>query len=143
MLIENNKARLVRILTDGDQQEKLVYRIGDLAREFGVTLRTLRFYEDRGLIKPQRQGSSRLYSACDRARLKVILLAKQVGFPLLEIHSIMEYYDQGDGGNSAQDALVEKFKGQLEVLEKQKLEVAAAIERLSKAIASLSALQDD
>lgn len=143
MLIENNKARLVRILTDADQQDKLVYRIGDLAREFGVTLRTLRFYEDRGLIKPQRQGSSRLYTACDRARLQVILLAKQVGFPLLEIHSIMEYYDQVDGGKSVQDALVEKFKGQLEVLEKQKLEVAAAIERLSQAIAKLSALQDD
>ena len=60
------------------------YTIGDLAREFGVSLRTLRFYEDRGLLKPQRAGASRLYDGAQRARLELILKGKQLGFTLAE-----------------------------------------------------------
>ena len=61
-----------------------LYTIGDLAREFGVTLRTLRFYEDRGLLSPRRDGTARIYDPRDRERLSVILKGKQLGFTLTE-----------------------------------------------------------
>jgi DNA-binding transcriptional MerR regulator len=64
--------------------------IGEMAREFGVTLRTLRFYEIRGLIKPLRQGNQRLYGPQERARLQLILSAKDLGFTLTEITSMLE-----------------------------------------------------
>ena len=73
------------------------FTIGDLAREFGVTLRTLRFYEDKDLIRPRRQGLNRLYGRRDRARLKLILLGKKVGFSLAEIKEMLELYDLRDG----------------------------------------------
>ena len=60
-------------------------RIGEMAKTFGVTLRTLRFYEDKGLISPKRDGSTRLYSRRDRARLKLILLGRKVGFSLRDV----------------------------------------------------------
>ena len=65
------------------------YTIGDLAREFGVTLRTLRFYEDRGLLSPRREGTARIYDARDRSRLSVILKGKQLGFTLTEIRAMV------------------------------------------------------
>jgi DNA-binding transcriptional MerR regulator len=64
--------------------------IGEMAREYGVTLRTLRFYEIRGLIKPIRQGNQRLYGPQERARLQVILSAKELGFTLTEIIKLLE-----------------------------------------------------
>ena len=79
----------------------LLFRIGDLAREFGVTLRTLRFYEDKGLLKPQRNGVTRLYSKRDRARLKLILLGKRLGFSLTEVKRMIELYDP-QGKNQTQ-----------------------------------------
>ena len=62
-----------------------IYSIAELAREFAVTARTIRFYEDEGLIKPRRQGLQRLYSVGDRARLGWILRGKRLGFTLTEI----------------------------------------------------------
>ena len=61
--------------SDRDQ----VFSIGDLAREYGVSLRTLRFYEDRGLLSPRREGTSRFYDGADRARLALILKGKKLG----------------------------------------------------------------
>src|SRR3712207_115337 len=71
------------------------YTIGDLAREFGVTLRTLRFYEDRGLLSP-RDGTARIYDARDRERLSVILKGKQLGFTLTEIRAMVEEERAGE-----------------------------------------------
>ena len=65
-------------------------RIGDMAREFGITLRALRFYEDKGLLDPKRQGSTRLYTARDVSRLKLIMLGRKIGFSLREVKQIME-----------------------------------------------------
>jgi DNA-binding transcriptional MerR regulator len=78
-------------------QEKDIYSIGDLSREFGVTLRTLRFYEDKGLISPQRRGTTRLYNRRDRARLQLILRGKKVGFSLEDIKEMLDLYDLRDG----------------------------------------------
>jgi DNA-binding transcriptional MerR regulator len=72
------------------------YTIGDLAREFGVTLRTLRFYEDRGLLSPRREGLARIYDAQDRSRLAVILKGKRLGFTLTEIRAMVAEERQAD-----------------------------------------------
>ena len=66
------------------------YRIGDLAREFDVTLRTLRFYEDKGLVTPERRGTTRIYSGADRERLRLALFCKRIGLPLKEIRTVLE-----------------------------------------------------
>ena len=138
MQYEEHVALLDQLVPDPDDQRRDVYRIGDLAREFDVTLRTLRFYEDRGLIQPNREGSTRLYSARDRQRLKLILLAKQVGFPLTEIQELMHIYDTGGNGHNPIESVLSKFTAQLDVLKLQKTEVEAAIAKLTETIETLS-----
>src|SRR5207302_3950131 len=73
-----------------DQQR--IYSIAELAREFVITARTIRFYEDEGLIKPRRQGLTRLYSTHDRTRLGWILRGKRLGFSLAEIKELLDLY---------------------------------------------------
>src|SRR2546427_3411406 len=70
-----------------------IYSIGDLAREFDVTHRTMRFYEDEGLLSPGRVGSRRVYSKRDQVRLKLILRGKRLGFSLAEVRGMLELYD--------------------------------------------------
>ncbi len=76
-------------------------RIGEMAKKYGVTLRTLRFYEDKGLINPKREGSTRLYSRRDNARLKLILLGRKVGFSLRDVKQIMDLYDPKGANTSS------------------------------------------
>ena len=73
------------------------WSITDLAREFGVTLRTLRHYEDVGLIGPERRGTTRVFRARDRIRLQLILRGKRLGFSLPEIRTIVNMYDEQPG----------------------------------------------
>ncbi|SEQ63802.1 DNA-binding transcriptional regulator, MerR family [Faunimonas pinastri] len=108
------------------------YTIGDLSREFGVTLRTLRFYEDKQLLNPRRQGNIRIYSRRDRSRLKLVLMGKRVGFSLDEIKNMLELYDLKDGQTPQLQLALERFSGQIAVLEQQKLEVEQAIEELTR-----------
>ena len=124
---------LVESFANNTAEKKEIYRIGDLAREFDVSLRTLRFYEDRGLISPKRSGSTRLYSNEDRKRLKIIILAKNVGFSLIEIEALLKVYDDDD---NEQDVtyLVGKFKEQFSRLSSQKEELERSMSELSKAI---------
>ncbi|RQO72970.1 MerR family transcriptional regulator [Aquitalea sp. FJL05] len=69
------------------------FTISELAREFDVTTRTIRFYEDQGLLEPQRAGQRRIYSRRDRVRLMLILRGKRIGLSLLEIRELFELYD--------------------------------------------------
>lgn len=69
------------------------YTISELARDFGVTTRTIRFYEDQGLLSPQRDGTNRIFSQRDRVRLKLALRGKRLGFSLAEIRELFELYD--------------------------------------------------
>lgn len=79
------------------QQRPDHWSIAELAREFGVTHRTIRFYEDRGLITPQRHGTQRVFLARDRVRLALVLRGKRLGFALDEIKRIVDMYDQTPG----------------------------------------------
>jgi DNA-binding transcriptional MerR regulator len=111
---------------------KTIFTIGDLAREFGVTLRTLRFYEDKDLLHPRREGLNRLYSRRDRARLKLILLGKKVGFPLTEIREMLDLYDLRDGQVTQLRVALEKFNGQIDVLRRQRQDIDQAIQELTR-----------
>ncbi|MBS0295421.1 MAG: MerR family DNA-binding transcriptional regulator [Proteobacteria bacterium] len=108
------------------------YSIRQLCREFGVTARALRFYEDKGLLSPDRRGQTRVFSHSDWARLKLIVQGKQVGFSLVEIRELLDLYDHKD--NNAQQLAVSlgKFRAQIETLERQREAVDLAIENLQK-----------
>jgi len=69
------------------------YSIGDLSKEFDITTRSIRFYEDQGLLKPERKGQTRIYNQGDRVRLKLILRGKRLGFSLAETGRLFELYD--------------------------------------------------
>lgn len=140
MEFQQYSSPLDRLVPDPEEGRKDVYRIGDLAKEFGVTLRTLRFYEDRGLVRPEREGSTRLYSRAERARLKVILLAKQVGFSLVDIHGLMEIYDKGSTLHDPLGAALQKFVDQLRLMEQQREDILAAIDKLKDTISQLRGL---
>ena len=120
-----------------DENSEDLTRIGDMARLFGVTLRALRFYEDKGLIQPIRQGTTRLYTRRDKARLKLILLGRKVGFSLREVKHILDLHDP-DGANAKQYRVaLEKSERQLGKLERQRVALDEAIGDLQGLIADL------
>ena len=106
------------------------YTIGDLAREFGVTLRTLRFYEDRGLLSPRRDGTARIYDARDRDRLSVILKGKQLGFTLTEIRAMLAEDRVSDGPSAKLQLSIDQIEDQISHLEQQKAEIEEALAEL-------------
>jgi DNA-binding transcriptional MerR regulator len=116
------------------------FTIGDLAKEFGVTLRTLRFYEDKHLLKPRREGQSRLYSRRDRARLKLVLLGKRVGFSLDEIKEMLALYELRDGDTLQLRTALRRFSEQIEMLERQKAAVEQAIEELRRTMSIVTGM---
>jgi len=122
---------------------KTTFTIGDLAREFGVTLRTLRFYEDKGLLAPKRQGQNRLYSRRDRARLKLVVLGKKVGFSLVEIKEMLDLYDLKDGQVTQLRVALDRFGRQIEILRRQKRDIEQAIDELSRTIEVVSGMLRD
>lgn len=111
------------------------YTISQLAREFEVTPRALRFYEDKGLLMPRRDGLNRVYSHRDRAKLQLILRGKRVGLSLIEIKEILDLY-KVDQRAQAQTAL-KKYKARIVALEAQREDVDAAIEILADSIGKL------
>jgi DNA-binding transcriptional MerR regulator len=116
-----------------------VYTIGDLAREFGVTLRTLRFYEDRGLLSPRRDGTARIYDARDRDRLSVILKGKQLGFTLTEIRAMVAEERSGNGPAMNLKLSLEQVEDQIRHLEQQKSEIEEALAELKARRAGMAA----
>ena len=113
-----------------------VYKIGDLAREFNVTLRTLRFYEDRGLITPGRSGTTRLYSNDDRERLRIALFCKRIGLSLDEIREVLDL-QESDGIEDAPEKMRRIYSSQLLALEKQQTETTQTIADLQSRIAEM------
>ena len=114
------------------------YTIGDLAREFGVTLRTLRFYEDRGLLSPRRDGTARIHDARDRDRLSVILKGKQLGFTLTEIRAMVAEERSGNGPALNLKLSLDQIEDQIRHLEQQKIEIEQALAELHARRSSLA-----
>lgn len=109
------------------------FRIRDLAREFNVTARTLRFYEESALLAPRREKQERIYSRRDRARLKLVLMGKSVGFSLDEIRAMLDLYDLGDGQATQLSVAAKRFHDQIEKLKTQRRDIDRAIAELERA----------
>ncbi len=114
-----------------------LFSIRELTREFGVTARTLRFYEEKGLLAPERAGQDRLYSRRDRARLQYVLMGKSVGFSLEEIRDMLDLYDLGDGQVTQLRVAQEKFHDRIERLKRQRGEIDRVIAELERARATV------
>ena len=117
--------------SDTPAVSKAAFTIGELSREFGVTLRALRFYENKGLISPQRGGLNRLYSPGDRTRLALILKGKKLGFTLTEISEMVE----AEAGRATQHGLkltAEKCVEQIAHFERQIVEAGEALQELRR-----------
>ncbi len=114
-------------LTEGqDDKRGDEATIGEVAREFSVSLRTLRFYEDRGLLRPRRHGASRFYAPSDRTRLRIILKGKQLGFTLTEIRALIE--GTRDSEADIEEQLnAQQIAEQIGHLERQRNEIETAI----------------
>lgn len=121
--------------SEGAQPGDENYRIGDLAREFGVSLRTLRFYEDRGLLQPERQGTTRIYSRRDRMRLRLVLLAKLLGFSLTEAKQIIDVYHSPDGPRKQLEVALQRMTEQRLVLLDQRREIDESLQAMDVALA--------
>jgi len=103
------------------------HSISDLSQEFDITTRTLRFYEEKGLISPQRQGQNRIYSAADRARLKLILRGKRLGLTLEESSGIIAMYDPQTNNKKQLQTLIHKIREKRHQLEQQQKDLELMI----------------
>ena len=110
------------------------YTIRELTKEFGVTARTLRHYEDEGLIAPSRRGQARIYAQRDHARVTLILRGRRVGFSLAEIREILDLYDRGDGGTKQNVHARAKFAERIDALERQKKDIEESLVELHRAV---------
>jgi DNA-binding transcriptional MerR regulator len=126
----------------GEAQDGFV-RIGDMAKQFGVSLRTLRFYEDKGLIAPKREGSTRLYSRREQARMQLILLGRNVGFSLREVKQLMDLYDPQGSNTKQLRVALDKSEKQLDRLEKQRGSIDDAIGELQNLISVVRGTLED
>jgi DNA-binding transcriptional MerR regulator len=113
------------------------FTIRQLCLEFKCTPRALRFYEDKGLLSPARQGLNRVYSYKDRARLQLILRGKRVNLSLAEIREILDLYGKNDGGVAQNATALRKFRERIVVLERQREDLDHAIAELQTACANL------
>ena len=101
------------------------YSISELAKEFSVTTRTIRFYEDKGMLKPKRIGQKRIYSPADRTRLKLILRGKRIGLSLDESFNIIELYHQNPDSSKQFKKLLQAIEKQKEILNSKKTALLA------------------
>jgi DNA-binding transcriptional MerR regulator len=113
-----------------------------MCESFAVTARALRFYEDEGLISPERRGSARLYSDRDRARLTWILRGKRVGFSLSEIKEMLDLYHLGDQQQTQRRVTVERCVERIAALRRQKEDIDATIVELEGFVATLGELAE-
>lgn len=107
-----------------------LYAIGELAQELNLTPRTIRFYEDEGLVTPMRQGSNRRYSYRDRARLQLICRGKRLGFSIAEIKEFLSLYDGGNDFGAQSSFVAEKVRARIAVLEQQLCDVEQTLAEL-------------
>ena len=108
------------------------FSIGDLSREFEVTTRTIRHYEDLGLLAPERDGQNRIYTPRDRVHLKLILRGRRLGFSLKEIGEMLELYDAPNGEASQLKRFVAKMRERRKALLEQREDIDRVLEELDE-----------
>ena len=120
------------------------FSISELAREFDITTRSIRFYEDQGLLNPAREGQTRIYSKQDRVRLKLTLRGKRLGFSLAEIRELFDLYDADKSSRTQLQTMLGLVEEKRETLQQQVedirmvlLELNAAEQRCQQALSQL------
>jgi DNA-binding transcriptional MerR regulator len=121
--------------TDDASADAELFTIGQLTQQFGVTLRTLRFYEHLGLLSPQRRGTARLYTRSDHRRIVLILEGKKLGFTLREIQQLLAA--QADGDRPSLKLSRQQCVEQIKLLERQKSAIETALTDLRQAYSDL------
>lgn len=114
-----------------------LYSINELAEYFDISARAIRFYEDKGLLTPQRVGSRRVYSKRDRARLQLILRGKRLGFSLVEIREYLDLYDQDPSQEAQKRLLIDKVNERRLQLEQQLIDIQDTLADLDSIEAQL------
>ncbi|PWC52359.1 MULTISPECIES: MerR family transcriptional regulator [unclassified Azospirillum] len=107
-----------------------LYTVNQLAEELGITPRTLRFYEAKGLLSPRRVGNNRVYSKRDRARLKLILRGKRLGFSLEEIKEYLDLYNVDPSQQEQMRVLLARIRERLDALAQQRQDLEATVSEL-------------
>ncbi|HUV21772.1 MAG TPA: MerR family DNA-binding transcriptional regulator [Gammaproteobacteria bacterium] len=111
---------------------KRSWGIGELAREFGITSRTLRVYEEEGLLDPQRDGTRRIYNERNRVRLRLILRGKRLGWSLSEIRESFDLYDSSLGEQAQLELMLSKLEQRRETLIAQRKDIDSALQDLQR-----------
>ena len=119
------------------------WTIGELADEFAVTHRTIRHYEELGLITPERRGTVRVFHRRDRTRLELVLRGKRIGFPLEEIRTIIDMYDQQPGQHGQLRYLVEQIDARVTELQERRTDIERMLTELTRVRAQCVAALPD
>ena len=122
-----------------DVMEGRLYTIRQLTKELGVSARTLRYYEDEGMIRAARRGYARIYNEHDRARLIVILRGRRLGFSVAEMREVAQMYDYKDGSSAEMLVARAKFEARIQQLEQQKLDLEQALRQLRGCVSQINA----
>lgn len=107
------------------------FTISDLAKEFGVTTRTIRYYEDQGLLSPKREGMNRVFSHRDRVRLKLALRGKRLGFSLSEIRELFDLYDLAKDERRQLEAFLMRLEKRRALLEQQREDIEVMLSEIT------------
>jgi len=109
-----------------------VFSIAELAREFEVTTRTIRFYEDKGLLSPEREGQRRIYHPRDQMRLRLIMRGKRLGFSLDEIREMIDLYDADTSEVAQLKLFLDKINERQTALRRQQADIAEILTELDQ-----------
>ena len=107
-----------------------LFTIGELAQEFSLSPRAIRFYEDQGLLSPERAGTQRIYAKRDRARLKLILRGKRLGFSLADIREFLDLYDADRSKRRQMAMTLQRTRARIAALEQQLADITLTLDEL-------------
>ncbi|MGC9270025.1 MerR family transcriptional regulator [Acidiphilium sp.] len=125
-------ARHQREMTEAGTTANALYSVSQLARQLGVTARTIRFYEDKGLVNPNRAGTTRVYTPRDRARLMLILRGKRLGFSLREIKDYLDLYDIDPTQHTQVRVLLASVRKRIAKLQEQRAALEQSLAELGE-----------
>jgi len=123
--------RRKKAATPAVDNSKKYYGISELSKEFNVTARTIRHYEDEGLIEPARKGQQRLFTEGDRSRLEIALVGKRLGINLSKLRELFDLYDSAKGDDKRTRQLLELLTQQRSALQQQQLDIARMTDELA------------
>jgi len=135
MIIHNSK-QVKQEMTMIKKVSQANYSIGDLSKEFDITTRSIRFYEDQGLLAPMRKGQTRIYTQRDKVRLKLILRGKRLGFSLAETGRLFELYD-------ADKSSAKQLSSMMALIAQKKSELKQQLDDINAVLIELDDLEDN